>query len=179
MRRSGALPAALCVVAALVLSADTIRAEAPPPATPNHFGEFGWIATDLRQVRAPNGQMLIVRGTLHNPYDEPVEGVRLVLRLLTAGEAPRELDRIERDLDVSIPPGGKVALNREVMSGYAYVFNSIAVAAFAKRRGAVDLPPPSRDIEKLASESREVLLFNATVPIINCPIVTPIFNFNF
>ena len=56
----------------------------------------------------------MIRGKLHNPYDVPVSDVRLIIRLLAAGDQPRELNRVEKDLDVTIEPGGEVTFDRQM-----------------------------------------------------------------
>lgn len=157
---------ALWLVAAVWLAPRCAPAQEPAPPVPKELGEVGWIGTEVRQVRAPNGRLLVIRGQWHNPYDEPVDGIRFVVQLLAAGDTPRVLDRIEQDLDRRIPPGRTMAFDRDVPTPYAYVLSSIAVLAFAKHRGTAEFPPPSREIEDRTRQSRAVFFFTGDMPIV-------------
>ena len=158
--------AAECALLVCTLVVQGARAETSLQAVPPDFGEFGLISAEVYQVRAPNGRLLVMRGKLHNPYDAKVEGVRLVVRLLSSGEVPRELDRVEKDLDVTIEPGREFRFNRDVETPYAYVFDRMAIVAFAKRRGETQVPAPSPDVEKQASTTHAVALFTGNIPIV-------------
>jgi hypothetical protein len=77
----------------------------PPVSLPRQeLGDYGWLGTEVRQVRRPNCWTLVLRGRFHNPYDEPVHGVSLIVRLRGAGESPRELERLQSDLRLEIDP---------------------------------------------------------------------------
>ena len=140
--------------------------QAPPEPGLDDFRQCGLVDTSVYQVRAPNGRLLVIRGKLHNPYDVPVSDVRLIIRLLAAGDQPRELDRVEKDLDVAIEPGGEVTFSRDMDTSYAYVFDKIAIAAFATHRGATEFPTPSPDMETQATTSRAVVLFSGDIPLV-------------
>jgi hypothetical protein len=150
-----------------MLVAHRAPAQTPLHPLPQDFSEFGLIGVDVYQVRAPNGRLLVVRGKLQNPYDTKVAGVRLVIRLLSPGVQPRELDRVEKDLNVAIEPGREIMFNRDVDTAYAYVFYQMTVAAFAKRRGTTELPAPSLELEKQVSTGRAAPLFTWNVPIVS------------
>src|SRR3954463_9239 len=70
------------------------------------------LLTDVGQLQVfttnllSDGRRMRVRGFVHNPYPEPVEGVRLALRLLSHADADAsELERFQRVQDVPIAPG--------------------------------------------------------------------------
>src|SRR5215831_2604670 len=109
------LSSALCL-----LGTQRTLAQTPLSAGAEDLSEFGVMRCDVYQVRAPNGRLLVVRGRLRNPYDATVTGVRLVIRLLSPGAQRRQLDRMERDLNVTIEPGREIMFSREVDTSYAY-----------------------------------------------------------
>lgn len=92
-----------------------------------------------------DGRNIKIRGLIRNPYDEAVEGVRLVLRILTIpGPEGRELDRFQRVLDTRIGPGEQTALRFDAQTMYAGQggFTGFTLLAFGIRRGAHELPMP-------------------------------------
>ena len=153
------------------------QAQPTPAATPQPYAEFGRIETELHQVREPNCGTLIVRGRFRNPYNEPVDGIRFIVRLLSAGEKPREFDRMEADVPITIAPRGSAPFNRELSTSCSAMFSSLTFVAFAEHRGAADLPTPSRQVEVAASKIREGESAMANIPMVNQP--GGIFNFTF
>jgi hypothetical protein len=160
-----ALALAFCAIAALprFASADdappaTLEPAAVPGAAPTaesqgeSFKEFGRIDTELKQVRRPNCWGLILRGRLTNPYNEAVEGIRLIVRLRGDGESPREIERIETNLRISIGPHAAARFDREIDTGCTTSFTDISVVAFANRRGEIDLPTPTLEVEIAAGK---------------------------
>ena len=127
---------------------------APPPVIEDQFTPYGLFETQVRQFRRPNEGTLLVRGDIHNPYNEAVEGVRLVIRFRVSGkDGPRENERTETDLNITIPAGASAPFSREVSFGATDLFNDLLVVAFAKRRGAAEVEKPSREIEIAASKA--------------------------
>lgn len=145
---------------------------AAPPQTPlaEAYGAFGHLETTVTQVRRPNCWKLMMRGRLHNPYDQAVDGVRLIVRLRASGEEAREIERVEMALDLELDPGETVPFNREVPTPCTSSFNDIAVVAFAAHRGASTLPTPGREIE-LAAGRAEQALAGPNIPIVTNPVV--------
>ena len=163
----GRVARGLLVVAAFLLIAHATPAQTPPEPAAQDFSAYGLVSSDIYQVRAPNGRLLVVRGKLRNPYDEQITGVRLIVRLLSPGAQPRTLDRLEKDLNVSIEPGQKIMFSRDVTTSYAYVFDRMTVAAFAQRRGTTELPAPSVEVEQQVSANQAVPFFIGNVPIVS------------
>jgi hypothetical protein len=156
------------------VAAQLAEGQVTPAATPDaSFSEHGRLDTQVRQVRRPNCWALVIRGRVHNPYPEPVEGVRLVVRLRTSGQQPRDLERLTTDLDKEIAPGASVGFDRELATSCTSTFNDITVVAFALRRGAADLPTPGRDVEVAASEAKLAPTGASDIPIVTSPVVIP------
>jgi hypothetical protein len=136
--------------------------DAPPEAVSAadsraRFAEFGVLETKIRQVRRPSCWNLVLRGRLINPYDEPVDGMRMIVRLRTGGEEPRELERIVTDIFRPIAPGESIDFNRELTTACTSVFHDISVVTFARQLGAKQLPVPSAEIEVAAAKVEESL----------------------
>jgi len=90
-----------------------------------------------------DGRNLKIRGRIRNPYDQPVDGVRLVLRILSMpGPQGRELDRFQRVLDERFEGGGQTPLRLDVQTMYGS-FGGFVLQAFAIRRGGQTLPLPA------------------------------------
>ena len=154
---------------------ETTPEPTPPPAV--RYESFGWIDTEVRQIRPPDDQTLVVRGNLRNPYDQPIHGVRLIVRLLTAGDKPRELVRMQHELDIDIEPGRARPFDREFATSYAKVFRNASVTAFAMQRGTQELAAPPADVVTEAGNTKEVFYHSGDVPIVNLPAgVTPLFS---
>jgi hypothetical protein len=156
--------------------APAVRAQPTPPETlpRTSFGEFGRLDARIRQVRRPNCWTVVVHGRIQNPYDEPVVGVRLVVRLRTAGNPPRELERIETEVSEAIGPGESLPFDRELSTACTNsTFNDVALVAFAKHRGTVELPTPTREVEVQASQAEEASAGPGSVGIVNSPVAIP------
>ena len=91
-----------------------------------------------------DGRNIKIRGLIRNPYNETVEGVRLVLRILTIpGPEGRELDRFQRVLDTRIGPDEQTALRVDAQTMYAGQSGfGFTLLAFGIRRGGHELPMP-------------------------------------
>lgn len=109
---------------------------------PEQFARYGWLRTEDVHVRALDGNTLLIRGRMFNPYDEPVDGARLYVILQSAGDPPRELERSSREVDVVIEPGGLAGLRIELPTVHARGINGMAVHAFALKRAGVELAAP-------------------------------------
>lgn len=106
----------------------------------------------------------MLRGELTNPYDEPVETVRLIVRLRGDGEHPREMERIETELRIAIKPNGQAPFRRELTTGCTSNFSDLSIVAFATRRGGVELAVPTLEIEIAASKVEEAASSAGNVP---------------
>ncbi|GIW42550.1 MAG: hypothetical protein KatS3mg076_3127 [Candidatus Binatia bacterium] len=103
---------------------------------------LGRLLVDLRDV-ATTGTVMMLRTRIRSTYDEPVEGVRLVLTFLGARNGtmiPLETKYFEQDIPV--PPWGSALLRLDVESLYlgAQVFYDIR--AYPKKVGARPVDPP-------------------------------------
>ncbi len=167
----------LAVGFVVFLASHPAHGQTSPTVTPSEkpFSEFGRIETQMRQVRRPNCSTLVLRGTLRNPYDEAIAGGRLIVRLRTAGEDPREIERFEIELDADIEPGRSVPFSRELTIGCTTMFNDMSVVAFANRRGAVELPVPGREVEIAAAKIEEAHAFSGNMPMPNSMVTIPNF----
>ncbi len=143
-----------------VLGGETagLRADAPTPVATarESYAEFGVLETQVRQLRRPSCWTLLVRGVIVNPYDKPVQGARLIVRLRTTGEETREVDRLETEVRRDIGPRAEAPFSRELTTSCTSVFTSLSVVAFAIERGGVELPVPSSEVE-IAATSRSPL----------------------
>lgn len=90
-----------------------------------------------------DGRNLRVRGTLRNPFPQPVEGVRVVFEIYAGGPAAsaRPLDTVQEEKAIRIAPGDTAPLRLDVQTMYA-ADNRFLVAAFAKRVGDREIAPP-------------------------------------
>jgi hypothetical protein len=148
--RASSIPAALLLGIGVLFASRSACGQVPAAESPlqKPFSEFGRLETQVRQVRRTNCWTLVVHGRVHNPYDEPVVGVRLIVRLRTAGDKPRELERIETQLETAIEAGQSVPFDRELPTACTNnIFNDIAVVAFAQRR--------AREVEVEAGRTEE------------------------
>jgi hypothetical protein len=173
VREVAAVLARSALVGGLALTAGRSGAD-PPPAPTLASPEYGWLRTEVRQVRRPTCWTLTVRGRIHNPYAEPVEGVRMVVRLRHAGEAAREVERLEAEIDAVIPPGEWVPFSRELTMGCTHaLFNDVSVVSFAARRGGQDLPIPPPAAETAVAQAADVASPPVSVPIVSSPVALP------
>lgn len=99
------------------------------------------IATD----QLTDGRRLALRAVVRNDGTEPVQGVRLVLRLLAAPAAnARELDRFYKTMEQRIAPGARAVVRWDVYTVYAGEVGptGFILEAYAVRRGNQTFPPP-------------------------------------
>lgn len=92
-----------------------------------------------------DGRNIKLRGLIRNPYSDPVEGVRVIFRMLTAPSADaRELDRVQKVLEEQLASGEQTALRLDVQTMYAGQsgMSGFSLQAFAIKRGGQVLPPP-------------------------------------
>ena len=147
-----ALWAATLVVSLLALSCG------PPTAAPRTTPEVA-ASPDLPAVdpvlaergvlqvfvtdQLTDGRNLKIRGRIRNPYDQPVDGVRLVLRILSMpGPQGHELDRFQQVLEERFGGGEQIPLRLDVKTMYGS-FGGFVLQAFAIRRGGQTLPLPA------------------------------------
>lgn len=126
----------------------SLRASAPPGSLADvrdmpmgEFGELQIFSTGLMT----DGRNLKVRGLIRNPYSEPIDGIRVIFRMLASPEdGAREVDRFQRVLDHRLAAGEQTALRFDVQTMYAGMggMNRFELAAFAIARGGQALPPP-------------------------------------
>ena len=119
----------------------------PPPlpdakAMPD--GDLGLLPVFVTE-QTSDGRVIHLRGLVGNPYPEPVEGVRVIVRILPAprGDA-EEVDRFQKEYRTRIGSGDRAALRLDVRTPYAAAEGTggIFVQAFAIKRGGQFLPMP-------------------------------------
>jgi hypothetical protein len=130
---------------------DTAAAEQLAKIDPSQIplAEFGQLPVFITD-QTTDGRNVRLRGMIFNPYPEPVDGVRVIFRILPAASADaRELDRFDKETDDHIPPRGHVPLRFDIQTMYAGQSgrSGFDLLAFAIKRGGKDLPPPP-DFEK-------------------------------
>ncbi|MCX8073924.1 MAG: hypothetical protein N3C12_16030 [Candidatus Binatia bacterium] len=147
-RDPGNLRALACLLALLCLApggrpqpgARRFVAVTPAPAAPDP-ARLSVVATD----QLTDGQQIALRAVVRNDGNEPVEGVRLVLKLLAAPDAgARELDRFYKFMDVRLAPGATQMVRWDVYTTYAGEVGptGFLLEAYAVRKGSVTFPPP-------------------------------------
>ncbi len=151
--RLGRLLAGLCLTAAVASCTPPAQPQASAQAAeqlakidPSQipFAEFGQLPVFITS-QLTDGRNVQLRGLVLNPYPEPVEGVRLIFRILPTPDAgARELDRFQKVTDDRIPSGGRAALRWDLQTMYAGQggMSGFTLQAFALKRGGKDLPPP-------------------------------------
>ena len=104
------------------------------------FGQVQLLSTEIRT----DADFIRLRGMMKNPYDEPVEGVRMICRILNdPSPTAVELDRFQRVLDVTLASGAQTSFNLDLQSNHAGTrFGSVRVQAFAIKRGDRTMPLP-------------------------------------
>lgn len=132
---------------------EQIAAQASP--TPESFAEYGQLEVQIRQVRRPTCWTLILRGNIANPYDEPIEGVRLIVRLRGDGEQPREMERLEAEMHTTIKAKAAARFDRTLTTGCTSNFSDISIVAFAEKRNGEEIAKPSAEVEIAASKASE------------------------
>jgi hypothetical protein len=91
-----------------------------------------------------DGRNIKLRGLIRNPYPETVDGVRVIMRILSEpGPSARELDRTQKVFDERVPGGEKTVLSLDVQTMYAGISGGgFQLLAFAIKRGDQVLPLP-------------------------------------
>ena len=107
------------------------------------LSEFGQLQVFVTS-QLTDGRNLKLRGLIRNPYAEPVEGIRLVFRMLSTPSADaRELDRRQQVMEQRLAGGEQTALRFDVQTMYAGASGGgFVVQAFGIKRGGVELPLP-------------------------------------
>lgn len=120
--------------------------EAPAEAEPPH-SDNPTEAVPLRVVmtdQTTSGRIMLIRGKIVNPLPQPVTGVRMQLVFVSPdGKGGGKVqDMLQKEFDSTIPPGGSVPFRWDVESTYAYGDNHFIVAAYPRKLGDRDMPPP-------------------------------------
>jgi hypothetical protein len=126
-----------------------------PTAGPVDAGAFRPPEDELRseigqlQVFTPShlsndGRRIRVRGIVRNPYAQPVEGIRLVFRLLTRdAESAPELDSFQEVRRDRLEAGMQVPVSWDIYTMYAGMpGGGFKLEAFAVTRAGVAVPLP-------------------------------------
>lgn len=127
------------------LYADLERERAARPEVEEVVADYG--VPMLRVIttsQLTDGRVVHLRGRIHNPLPEPVHGVWLLFRAYARQGVnnPRELDVVQREMDVSIPSDGTVALRWDLESMYLMGAGGFNVEAYPQRIGDRELSPP-------------------------------------
>lgn len=125
------------------------------------LGAYGGLQHNLR-VNSSDGRTLRVRGKIHNPYPGAVDGVRIVVQILSSGPPEgRELERHQIELSaVDLAAGSETVVHRDIQTMYTSS-KVIRVATFAMKREGSDMPLPPADL----AGAPAVQLGTAGVPI--------------
>jgi hypothetical protein len=108
------------------------------------LAEFGQLPVFITS-QGTDGRNILLRGLIFNPYPEPVEGLRIVFRILpTPSLEARELDRFQKVTDDQIASRAQTSLRWDVQTMYAGQggMSGFTLQAFAVKRGGKELPPP-------------------------------------
>jgi hypothetical protein len=89
-----------------------------------------------------DGRIAKIRGQVRNPYSEPVDGIRYLVRLQTEGEQPRTLDSFHHESAERIGPGESAMMRIDLESMYFSNARQISIIAVPKILGGRALPPP-------------------------------------
>jgi len=90
-----------------------------------------------------SGRLMKLQATVENPYDKAVTGVRVQLVFVAeSANGPRVLEEQQRELDSTLQPGDSTLLQWDVESKYLSGASGMIVAAYPKRLGDRDMPPP-------------------------------------
>lgn len=115
----------------------------PPPSSVPH-ADLGLLPVFITEQRS-DGRMIQLRGLVGNPYPEPIDGVRVIVRILLAPRAEsEEVDRYQKEYRTRIASGERAALRLDIRTPYARSEGTggIFLQAFAIRRGDEYLPVP-------------------------------------
>ena len=114
----------------------------PPSAVPQ--ADLGLLPVFVTE-QTSNGRVLQIRGLVGNPYPEPIDGVRVIVRILLAPRPEaEEVDRFQKEYRTRIASGDRAALRLDIRTPYADSEGTggIFLQAFAIRRGHAYLPMP-------------------------------------
>lgn len=90
-----------------------------------------------------DGRVMKLRAKVVNPHAEPVEGVRLQLVFLVPAEdSAKVLEIQQKEMGSTIAPGDSTMLRWDVESMYLSGSGRFLLAAYPKRLGGRDMPPP-------------------------------------
>ena len=149
------------------------EAEVTPAPTPAG-ADYGRIEVRIRQVRRPTCWSVHLRGRFYNPYAEAVDGARLVVRLRAAGDAAREMERLEETFEVEIEPNGSAPFAREIHTACTNAaFNDVSAIAFAVRRGEQAMPVMAASAEQQLADAQDVAAPPVSVPIVHSQVAIP------
>lgn len=114
-----------------------------PEAVPEPLNGLGQLQVFVTG-QMTDGRNIKLRGLIRNPYTDPVEGVRLIFRMLSAPDVhARELDRFQKVLGDRLDTGGQAAFSFDVQTMYAGASGAgFLIQAFAVKRAGQDLPLP-------------------------------------
>jgi hypothetical protein len=134
------------VLAGLVGILDFGKDFQPPPPPPGRSPSPAAARIPLLEVTVGNlvgdGHLMRVRGTVRNPLAQPIQGIRLVLYLLTRPAADSEvLETLQSEMPVTLGPGESTAIRWDVESIYLSG-GGFALRAYPKRRDQQHVPPP-------------------------------------
>lgn len=92
-----------------------------------------------------DGRVMLMRGKLSNPHPEPVQGVRLILVMVTPrGDDKYRITDVQRkELGSTIPPGKSVMFRWDVESQSNAGPGRFSLLAVPVRLGDRDIPPPA------------------------------------
>lgn len=147
----------LAVIAVVSLLGLAACSTPPPPATPEDAAaEEEQPAIDsanptehvpLKVVmtdQTTTGRIMLIRGKIMNPHREPVAGVRMQIVFVSPdGSGGGKVQDIQqKELGSTIAAGDSVPFSWDVDSTYAYGGSHFLVAAYPKKLGGKDMPPP-------------------------------------
>ncbi|MCK6555388.1 hypothetical protein L6Q96_12545 [Candidatus Binatia bacterium] len=121
-------------------------ANPPPLPSPANMpqADLGLLPVFVTE-QSSDGRVIQVRGLIGNPYPEPVDGVRVIVRILLAPRSTsEEVDRFQKEYRTRIASGERTALRLDIRTPYARAEGTggIFLQAFAIRRGSEYLPMP-------------------------------------
>lgn len=116
------------------------EAGAEPPPKVMLDEEHGQLAVFTSSLTT-DGRNMFIRGKINNPYPEAIDGMRIMVRLVS-GDGAREYDRFQRESDTVLAPGETTALREDIASMYAATEGRFLVQAYAKTRGGKEVAAP-------------------------------------
>jgi len=138
---------ALLFLAVCTLSCAPAERSTPPdplPPIPPEVRASGQLAIFITD-QTTDGRNLKLRGLVANPYDVPVDGVRLVFRIRsTVNPTSRTLDRFQKVMNLHLAPAARAPLSWDIQTMYAGQsgMSGFSLQAFAIKRGEETLPLP-------------------------------------